>query len=130
VQESDNKNGYTPVDHLSYDVILPMLSLPAQAIYMRIYRQTLGWHKQGDNISNSEFRRTTGIAENKTIRRAVRELAKYNLIIIDAITGITNLREYLNSAQAGNWRTKNYGINLEVLPIYGEFAKRIKEFST
>jgi phage replication O-like protein O len=130
LNESDNKKGYTVVDHISYDVILPLLSLSAQAVYMRIYRQTIGWHKQGDDISNSQFRRTTGISSDTTVRSAIKELAKYNLIIVDAVSGITDLRKFLENLSPSDWRIKNYGINLEVVSIYGEFAKRMKELST
>lgn len=123
---SDNLFGYTPVDHVIIDVIMPLLTLSAQAIYLRIYRQTVGWHKNNDYISNSEFRKSTGIAEDKTVRNAIRELAMSNLIIINAVSGIANLREVLNSSKAGDWRAKNYSINDDVFEVYRRLAKHLK----
>lgn len=124
MRESGNKNGFTQVDHISFDIVIPLLSLSAQSVYLRIYRQTMGWHKQGDYIANSQFRKKTGIKSDKTIRESVRELAKSNLVIVDAVNGISELRKYLDSLSAADWRTKNYGINLDTLLVY----ERLKEF--
>ncbi len=126
MRESKKKIGFTKIDHISYDVVLPLLSLSAQSVYLRIYRQTLGWHKQGDFISNAQFRKKTGIKSDKTVRESVSELAKSNLIIVDAVEGIGNLRDYLDPLSAADWRTKNYGINLNTLYVYDRLAKYLE----
>ena len=80
MRESDNKTGFTRVDHVTFDLIMPVLTTNAQAVFMRIYRQTVGWSgKDDDQISNADFRRVIGISEN-TIRDALNELEALALI--------------------------------------------------
>ena len=82
MRESLNKAGHTAVDHVVFDLVLGVLSTPAQAVFLRIYRQTVGWHKPFDEIANSQFRKYTGIKSQTTVRSAISELDKLNLIII------------------------------------------------
>lgn len=89
---SDNKNGFTKVDHVTFDILLPLLSTSAQSIFLRIYRQTWGWNKQTDNISNSQFSKFCRIKNHETIKAAVRELIELDII---TVTGkITQIKEY------------------------------------
>ncbi len=82
MRKSGSRNGYTQVDHVTFDVVLPTLSTGAQVVFLRIYRQTVGWKKPFDNISFSQLREKTGIKQDKTIRRAVAELEGRDLIIV------------------------------------------------
>lgn len=82
MRQSENKNGFTKVDHVTYDVILPLLSTTAQSIFLRIYRQTVGWNKPFDWIAYSQFRERTGIKQDKTVRKAIEELEAKELIIV------------------------------------------------
>lgn len=92
MRSSLNKKGFTQVDHITFDLILPTLSLAAQSILLRIYRQTAGWKKRRDAISASQFRDMTGIYHRDTIRRAITELEDRKLIKV--IRDGTKTREF------------------------------------
>lgn len=106
MNESTNKNGFTQVDHTTFDVILPMLSTSAQCILLRIYRQTAGWHKPFDKIAYSKFKSWTGIKQEKTIRKAINDLKELELIIV--------LGEERRS------KNRSYGINWDTIAAYVE----------
>ncbi len=99
MRESDDKSGFTQVDNVTLDLILPTLSPAAQLVFLRIFRQTVGWWdkqagapKTSDKISLSQFRKYTGYKENKTIIEAIGELKKRKLVKVKG-TG-TKIREY------------------------------------
>lgn len=71
---SGNKNGYTPINHVVFDLILPLLSTSAQSVFLRIYRQTIGWNKQTDKIALSQFKKWCGIKRHETIKKALEDL--------------------------------------------------------
>jgi hypothetical protein len=97
VRESDNKDGFTMVDNFSLDVILPMLSTAAQSIFLRIYRQTVGWTKLTDKISNGQFGKACHIKNHETVQTAVGELEALDLIIVKGHR--TQIKEYaINTA--------------------------------
>ena len=81
MNHSDNKHGYTGVTHDVYDIVLPTLSPSAQLVFLRIYRQTVGWKKEKDRIAFSQFRKYTGYKNNHTIIKAIEELEERNLIL-------------------------------------------------
>ena len=89
MKESSNKNGFTMVDHVTFDVILPTLSAPAQSVFLRIYRQTIGWKKEWDAISISQFQKMTGIWP-RSIIAAVVELEDRELIEVNRVGTRTN----------------------------------------
>lgn len=83
MRKSGNKNGFTRVDHVTFDVILPTLSMAAQLVFLRIYRQTAGWNKPYDRISTSQFMAMTGIKSKMTIFKAIQELSDRDLIVVN-----------------------------------------------
>ena len=89
MKESSNKNGFTMVDHVTFDVILPTLSDSEQLVFLRIYRQTIGWKKEWDKISLSQFQRMTGIGKDRIIW-AIVELEKKELIEVIRVGTRTN----------------------------------------
>lgn len=112
MRESENKTGYTRVDHVVFDLVLPVLSTNAQAVFLRIYRQTVGWDTPYDKIANSRFRKYTGIKSETTIRAAITELESLCLIEVEG-----EIKEI-----------KEYGINWLTLEIFGiEGAKAAAE---
>lgn len=82
MRDSLKKNGFTAVDHITFDFILPTLSPPAQLVLLRIYRQTIGWNNPFDSLSLSQICKKTGFKSKNTIVAALRELIDKNLIII------------------------------------------------
>ena len=98
--QSENKNGFTKVDHITFDVILPLLSTSAQSVFLRIYRQTIGWNKPVDRIADSHFKKKCGIKRRETISAAIKELESLNLITVSG---------------SGKGIIKTYGIDLETL---------------
>lgn len=104
MNQSENKNGFTKVDHITFDVILPLLSTSAQSVFMRIYRQTVGWQKPFDWIAISQFREMTGIKQDKTVRAAIDELKDMKLIIV----------------MGERTQKRSYGVNWDTLSQYAE----------
>lgn len=102
MRQSSNKKGFTQIDHVSLDFVLPTLSPAAQLVYLRIYRQTQGWHQETDTISHSQFCEKTGYKKRGTIIAAIKELREKSLIIV---TG-------------ENTRIKEYSINWDILSEY------------
>ena len=98
MNESTNKSGFTKIEHFTFDVILPMLTPSAQSVFLRIYRQTVGWGKQTDTISNSQFSKYCHIKDNQTIKKAVMELQDLELITVHG--AVTAIKEY-----GVNWET-------------------------
>ena len=90
---SENKNGFTMVDHTTYDVVLPLLSTTAQSVFMRIYRQTIGWDKTTDKIADSQFMKKCNIKRRETINSAIRDLVKLDLITVNG-QGKGVIKEY------------------------------------
>jgi len=83
MQESQNKSGFTQVDHITFDCVLPTLSPSAQLVLLRIYRQTVGWKKEWDRISLSQFRKFTGYKDNGVVVEAITELEMRRLINVE-----------------------------------------------
>lgn len=92
MRESGNKNGYTQVDHVTFDLVLPMLSTTAQSVFLRIYRQTFGWRKQTDKIALSQFKKWCKVKRHETIQKAVSELVTLDVITIEG--NGTQIKEY------------------------------------
>ena len=97
MNESLNKSGFTQVSNFVFDVIIPQLSVYEQSIFLRIYRQTIGWNKEWDRISYSQFLQTTRIGSRREISWALKELRKKKLIKIEKS------------------RMNSYSINLETI---------------
>jgi len=87
---SIKKHGFTQVSHTVFDLIIPTLTLTEQSIFLRIYRQTVGWNKPSDKISTSQFKKFTGIIDHKPIDRAIKNLELSKLITVIRIKGKTN----------------------------------------
>jgi hypothetical protein len=102
MRRSLDKSGFTKIDHVTFDVILPLLSTAAQSIFLRIYRQTAGWNKPFDQISLSQFQDKTGIKHVDTVRAAIEELKDMDLIIV----------------MGKRTQKRSYGINFDTLSGY------------
>ncbi len=99
---SDDKTGYTEVSNTVFDVIFGLVSPPAQSVYFTIYRQTIGWDEDFDQMTYEDFRKMTGIKDDKTVRAAIEELKDLDLIVV---------KEEL-------YNKRSYGINKETLASY------------
>lgn len=69
------------------DQLLLKLSPNALKCYLVIVRKTIGWGKEFDAISASQFSALTGIRKTDTIWAAIRELKKLGLIEDEAVPG-------------------------------------------
>jgi len=69
------------------DVFLPKLSAKAIKCYLVIIRKTIGWNKEFDSISASQFSDLTGIRKSDVIWSAIRELKDFRLIEDEAVPG-------------------------------------------
>lgn len=99
---SSDKTGYTDVPNVVFDVIMKRVSNSAFSVYLRIYRQTVGWKVEFDEITLADFRKMTGIKQNKTVLRALTELKKLNLIVV----------------KEEHYNLRSYGINIDTLNRY------------
>ncbi|MCW8960172.1 MAG: replication protein [Ignavibacteriaceae bacterium] len=64
------------VDHL-----MMQLSGNATKCYLLVVRKTVGWGKESDRISISQFQKHTGVNDKKTIHKVVKELEEFGLIL-------------------------------------------------
>lgn len=92
MRRSGNKNGFTQIDHITFDLVLPLLSTSAQSIFLRIYRQTKGWGKQTDKIANSHFAEFCKIKNHETIKIAIDKLLALDVITVEGEN--TQIKEY------------------------------------
>lgn len=140
MRQSGNKNGFTKVDHLTYDLILPCLSPVAQLVLLAIYRQTIGWKKMFDAIALSAFRSRTGIKRDETIRSAIEELQKKSLNVSSAevddphqiIIPPTDTNDHFDGKDlivvlGQNTETKDYGLPYMMLDPERTIADRLEE---
>ena len=81
LEVSKSKNGYTKIPNKLLEA-LAKVRIPgeAQQVLNVIIRQTLGWNKEEDGISLSQFMEKTGLPKN-SVCRAKKRLHKMNLII-------------------------------------------------
>lgn len=105
MRSSSNKNGFTMIDHISFDNVLPSLSPAAQLVYLRIYRQTIGWQKPTDAISLSQFKKKTNYKDHKTIEKAIVELKQKGLI----------------NVEGEGTEIKQFSINMEAVLLWEKF---------
>ncbi len=98
------KIGFTKVDHVTSDIVLPLLTTAAQSIFLRIYRQTIGWNKKTDRNSNSQLKERCHIKHSYTIREVIMELKELDLI----------------SVKGRATQVKTFSIKLDTLREYSE----------
>jgi hypothetical protein len=92
---------YTKFSNYVFDHIMPELSPAAFKVLMFIIRRTLGWRKECDEISYSQFMEGTGIGSEHTIKKAIDELDSKGYIKVDRDRGVSNF----------------YSINTQVLSV-------------
>lgn len=92
MRQSKSKNGFTRIDHVTFDLVIPTLSTAAQSVFLRIYRQTAGWRKTTDKISNGHFQEKCNIKNHETVSIAIDELKGKNLITVSGTA--TQIKEF------------------------------------
>jgi phage replication O-like protein O len=65
--------GFFAIHNAVFDVMMPDLSPNAFKVLCVAIRQTMGWNRQADTISFSQFREKAGIASQSTVNRAIQE---------------------------------------------------------
>lgn len=81
-----NNQGFTKVSDILLDIWLPKLSEAELKLLLTIIRQTIGWNKQRDRISHSQFQKKTGLSP-RSITKAVESLSSRDFIKITDPTG-------------------------------------------
>lgn len=71
--------GYTRVPNDFFDII-PRLTDPELRVLLLIYRRTIGWNKDDDQISLTQFQDGTGIRGRQHIIAALRGLEEQHLV--------------------------------------------------
>lgn len=59
---------------------MPLVSAPAHKIFTLIVRKTIGWQREFDTISVSQFMSLTGIKSNNTVLQSIKELLDLDII--------------------------------------------------
>ncbi|HNT73745.1 MAG TPA: replication protein [Anaerolineae bacterium] len=65
--------GFFVIHNCVFDTIMPNISPNAFKVLCTAIRQTLGWHKESDLISYSQFLEKTGIKSRSTVSSAIQE---------------------------------------------------------
>lgn len=68
------------VPNFLIDELMPKMSPNALKCYLLIVRKTIGWGKEYDAISASQFCKFTGIKKDNTVFKAIKELEEMELI--------------------------------------------------
>lgn len=63
------------------DNVMPKVSSGATTVFMIICRQTIGWQKESDTISLSQFMQFTGLTK-PTVIKAIKELTAVGVIVV------------------------------------------------
>lgn len=66
-------SGYTKVSNFLFDIVMPSVSPGAFKVVCAVVRSTVGWNKESDKISLSQFQQMTGIANRTNLGRAITE---------------------------------------------------------
>jgi phage replication O-like protein O len=78
---------FTQLPNNFVDEHMRKLDAPAVLVYLVVCRQTVGWQKESDSISLSQFELVTGLSR-PTVIRAIRALVQVNLVSVQ--TSVTN----------------------------------------
>jgi phage replication O-like protein O len=73
------KINHTQISNYFIDEIMPNVSPAATKCFLIISRKTIGWHKDRDQISLSQFEKLTGMTVN-TIKNSLKELLQVGII--------------------------------------------------
>lgn len=76
------QGNFTQVDNAVFDEIMPTLNGSEWMVLSFIIRKTVGWQKDSDGISYSQFIKGTGISSNSTIKKALDSLVKKRLVLV------------------------------------------------
>lgn len=75
------KLNHTQIPNEYIDNYMHRVSPIANKIFIKICRNTIGWHKDSDAISVSQLIKKTGIKSETTIRKGLKELLTLDLIV-------------------------------------------------
>lgn len=70
------------------DCLMVQLSGNATKCYLLVVRKTVGWGKESDRISISQFEKYTGVKDRKTIYKVIKELESFGLILSKKSSGL------------------------------------------
>ena len=91
---SKKEDGYTPLPNFVCDEgYLAVLSGEAIKCLVLLNRHINGFHEENKAIGESLILKLTGFKDNRTVRKAMADLAKYNLVKITKTKGKSNLYE-------------------------------------
>ncbi len=80
IKPFSRQGNFTAVDNAVIDEIMPNLTTAEWMILSLIIRKTVGWHKDIDGISYSQFIEHTSIKSNTTIKRAIDGLVEKRMV--------------------------------------------------
>lgn len=95
------KNNFTIMPNVVLDTLMPTLSGTEEKIIRVVCRQTYGWWKDSDKISNSQMCKKTGV-EEKALKRAIKNLADRKIIIRHIGNGRV-MTEYSINKKCSEW---------------------------
>lgn len=96
------KPNYTGIPNIIMDYLMPQLSGSEEKIVRAICRQTYGWRKASDFISNSQMSKMTGLTE-KTLYSSINKLIEKCIIIKKSGTGRT-ISKYALVYEPKKWK--------------------------
>ncbi len=96
------ESNYTKLPNVLIDEYAARLSGNALKVMLIILRKTVGWSKEADYISHSQFKALTGIQDDRTIKKCVAELVEVGLIEVYQRSGkaaVYMLKNFFNTPQ-------------------------------
>lgn len=110
-QTGDN---YTTFTNYMLDIIMPELPANAWKALCYIYRKTVGWNKESDELSYTQIASGTGIKSSATISEALKVL---------------EAKQYIIKTPGDKWDTVTYKINLALEIEANDTASKTKATS-
>lgn len=112
------KPHFTAIPNIILDELLPQLSGPEEKVIRVICRQTYGWRKKVDRISNSQMKDKTGLTE-KTMKRALSSLVDKQIIQRHPGSG-RNITEYSIEYDVTLWKGVKVREGVKMTPQGGQ----------
>lgn len=82
VKPFSSQDKYTTFENVIIDHLLPIIPPNAWKCLTLIMRKTIGWHKDRDEISFSQIKAGTGIKNNGTVTKALKDLERMGLVMV------------------------------------------------
>lgn len=114
--------GFTKISNIFIDIHQGKLSWTQLKCYLLISRKTVGFRKESDSISLSQFVKNGCSKDHNTVRKALVALAKKKLISITPVSGCPNMFSLLAPTKKGRGDNSYTQKKISALAKQGDYG--------